>query len=226
MAEVSVSAPRIDALGAESGGVGLHSYLCAVESALANQELRQQLRPIIQAYSLLATGSGAAGEQGSLPEATSRAVFAGGRVFSFGPFQLFPSQRLLLQGNRQVQLGSRAFDILTVLVQHAGKVVGKDELIARVWPNVFVCDGNLKTQVCALRRSLDEARAGRCYIVTIPGRGYNFVAPVSAAEGSMLNGLEPRQAFEHDHLYGKAQRHERGRLLSLPELTRVLDPCT
>ena len=110
---------------------------------------------------------------------------------AFGPFRLFPSQRLLLEGNRRVQLGSRAFDILTILVERAGEVVGKDELIARVWPNVFVEDSNLKTQVSGLRRALGEARAGRRYIVTVPGRGYNFVAPVSSSEGPMLDGPDP-----------------------------------
>ena len=120
------------------------------------------------------------GEPGLSPGVANCAIFASGRVFSFGPFRLFPSQRLLLEGNRRVQLGSRAFDILTILVERAGEVVGKDELIARVWPNVFVEDSNLKTQVSGLRRALGEARAGRCYIVTVPGRGYNFVAPVSS----------------------------------------------
>ena len=133
------------------------------------------------------------GEPGLSPGAGNCAIFAGGRVFSFGPFRLFPSQRLLLEGNRRVQLGSRAFDILTVLVERAGEVVGKDELIARVWPNVFVEDSNLKTQVSGLRRALGEAGAGRCYIVTIPGRGYNFVAPVNSSEGPLLDGPDPRQ---------------------------------
>jgi DNA-binding winged helix-turn-helix (wHTH) protein len=69
-------------------------------------------------------------------------------------------------------------------VERAGEVVGKDELIARVWPNIFVDESNLKTQVCVLRRVLDESTPGKRYIVTIPGRGYNFVAPVSVAEAA------------------------------------------
>ena len=109
----------------------------------------------------------------------SGAVFAGGQVFSFGPFRLMPSQRLLLEGDRTIQIGSRAFDILTALVVRAGEVVGKDELIEQVWPKVFVDDSNLKTQICALRRALGEGHAGRRFIVTVPGRGYNFVVPVS-----------------------------------------------
>lgn len=67
-------------------------------------------------------------------EVASGAVFTGGRVFSLGPLQLFPSQRLLLEDDRRVRIGSRVFDILTVLVVDAGEVVRNDESIERVWP--------------------------------------------------------------------------------------------
>ena len=59
-------------------------------------------------------------------------------AISFGPFRLVAAQRLLLEGDKPVRLGSRAFDILTALVEHAGEVVGKEELIARAWPRTFV----------------------------------------------------------------------------------------
>lgn len=225
MATVSVSAPRIDALSAESRGMEMRNYLCAVALALADQELRRRMRLIIQAYDRLVTGDGT-DEGPELPhESVNQPVFAGGRIFSFGPFRLFPCQRLLLQGNRKVQVGSRAFDILTVLVERAGDVVGKTELIAKVWPNLFVEDGNLKTQMSALRRALGEDRAGRCYIVTIPGRGYNFVAPVSLSVGPLPDGPGGRQACAPDHLHSEAQHHDVGHTLSLPELMRVLEPC-
>jgi len=225
MATVSVSAPRIDALSAESRGMEMRNYLCAVALALADQELRRRMRLIIQAYDRLVTGDGP-DEGPELPhESVNQPVFAGGRIFSFGPFRLFPCQRLLLQRNRKVQVGSRAFDILTALVERAGDVVGKNELIAKVWPNLFVEDGNLKTQMSALRRTLGECRAGRCYIATIPGRGYNFVAPVVVSEGPLPDGPGRRQARIADHLYSEAQRHDVGHVLSLPELLRVLGPC-
>lgn len=213
-------------LGAESGGVEMHNYVRAVALALANQELQQQLKLVIQAYDRLAASCGIAWEPGASAEVIGHASTARGRVFSFGPFRLFPCQRLLLEGNRRVHIGSRAFDILTTLVERAGEVVGKDELIARVWPKACVDESNLKTQVSALRRALGEARAGGSYIVTISGRGYNFVAPVSIAEGPVLEGPDPGQAHEYDHLYGEAQRHEVGGLLSLPALTRVPELCS
>jgi predicted ATPase/DNA-binding winged helix-turn-helix (wHTH) protein len=100
------------------------------------------------------------------------------RVISFGPFSLHAEQRLLLEGDRQVRLGGRAFDILASLVERAGEVVGKEQLIARAWPQTYVEESNLKIQMSALRRALGDGHGGHRYIVTVPGRGYSFVAPV------------------------------------------------
>src|SRR5271154_199359 len=101
-----------------------------------------------------------------------------GRAISFGPFRLFVAQRLLLEGDTPARLGTRAFDILTALVERAGEVVGKHELIARIWPKTFVEESNLKMQVSALRRALGDGQGGRRFVATIPGRGYSFVAPI------------------------------------------------
>jgi predicted ATPase/DNA-binding winged helix-turn-helix (wHTH) protein len=105
-----------------------------------------------------------------------------GHAISFEPFRLLAAQRLLLEGGKPVRLGSRAFEILAALVERAGEVVSKEELIARVWPQTFVDESNLKIQVSALRRALGDGQGGRRYVVTVPGRGYNFVAPVSLEE--------------------------------------------
>src|SRR6266478_3119749 len=105
-----------------------------------------------------------------------------GGAISFGPFRLLAAQRLLLEGDNPVRLGSRAFDILAALVERAGEVVSKKELIARVWPKTFVEDANLKIQVSALRRALGDGQGGHRYVLTVPGRGYNFVAPISLGE--------------------------------------------
>ena len=102
----------------------------------------------------------------------------GDGAISFGSFRAFPTRRLLLDGDKPVRLGSRAFDILTALLERAGQVVLKEELIARAWPTTKVEEGNLKLQISALRRALGDGGASR-YIVTVPGRGYNFVAPAN-----------------------------------------------
>src|SRR5580704_8919601 len=99
-------------------------------------------------------------------------------AISFGPFLLHTEERLLLEGDKPVRLGSRAFDILTFLIERAGEVVGKEELIARAWPQTFVEEANLKIQVNALRRALGDGQGGNRYIVTVVGRGYNFVSPI------------------------------------------------
>src|ERR1700760_1295741 len=100
------------------------------------------------------------------------------QAISFGPFRLFTERRLLLDGDRPVRLGGRAFDILAALVERAGEVVGREELIARAWPATFVEEANLKIQGGALRRALGDGQGDNRYIATIVGRGYNFVAPI------------------------------------------------
>src|SRR5258708_327616 len=107
-----------------------------------------------------------------------------GRAVSFGPYRLIAAQRLLLEGDNPVRLGSRAFDILAPLAERPGEVVSKKELIARAWPKTFVEDANLKIQISALRRALGDGQGDHRYVVTVPGRGYNFVAPVRLEEPS------------------------------------------
>jgi DNA-binding winged helix-turn-helix (wHTH) protein len=107
------------------------------------------------------------------------------RTFSFGPFHLIPVQRLLLEAGKPLRLGSRALDILIALVGRRGEQVSKEELMARVWPKIFVEPANLTVHVAALRRVLGDGRNGNRYLVNIPGRGYRFVAPVSVADGEM-----------------------------------------
>jgi predicted ATPase/DNA-binding winged helix-turn-helix (wHTH) protein len=107
-------------------------------------------------------------------------------TFAFGPFRLFPVRRTLLEDDKPVRLGSRALDLLVELVTHAGQIISKEELIARVWPEVFVDEGSLRVHISALRRALGDDRAQHRYILNIPNRGYSFIAEVasSAAEGT------------------------------------------
>ena len=105
---------------------------------------------------------------------------------SFGRFRLLPAQRLLLEGDKPVLIGGRAFDLLIALVERPGEVVSKSELIAKVWPQTFVDEGNLKVRIAALRRVLADHQAGKRYISTILGRGYCFVAPITRSDGPNL----------------------------------------
>jgi len=100
-------------------------------------------------------------------------------VISFGPFRVFPAERLLKRADESVKLGSRAFDILLALVEHAGEVVGHKELIARVWRGVFVEEVALRVHIAALRKALGSSEAGQRYLANVPGRGYSLVAPTT-----------------------------------------------
>ena len=156
-------------------------------------------------------------------------LVASERAISFGPFRLVPTQRLLLEDDNPVRVGSRALDILTALVERPGELVGKHELIARVWRDTFVEEGNLKFQVGALRRALGDGRGGRRYIATSAGQGYRFVAPVSVAQAPAAAPL-PAAPTRQNHnlpqqltrLIGRADavsrivaRLQRHRLLSI-----------
>jgi len=104
------------------------------------------------------------------------------RVIYFGPYRLLPTQRILLEADKPVALGSRALDLLIALVERPGELVPIEELTTRVWPNTFVDKGNLKVHVAALRRALGDDRGTRRYLVTIRGQGYRFIAPVRQEE--------------------------------------------
>jgi len=110
---------------------------------------------------------------------------------SFGPFRLLPTQFLLLEAGKPVPLGSRALQILIVLLERPGELVSKQELMAHVWPNIFVEPANLTVHISALRRMLRDGQDGNRFIINIPGRGYSFVAPieVSGRENNVRNGL-------------------------------------
>ena len=102
-----------------------------------------------------------------------------GWVISFGPFRVNRARRLIERNGEAVQVGGRAFDILAHLLEHAGQVVGKAELLQQVWPNSIVEEGSLRFHIAELRKALGEGR----YITNIAGQGYSFVAPVSRLPG-------------------------------------------
>ncbi len=96
----------------------------------------------------------------------------------FGPFRLLVKRRELFAHGVPVPLGSRAFDLLLALVKRQGQLATKDELISEVWPGTVVEENNLQVQISTLRKVLGEEPEGSRYLLTVPGRGYRFVAPV------------------------------------------------
>ena len=111
---------------------------------------------------------------------------------AFGPFRLFVRRRLLERDGIPVALGSRALDILILLVERAGNIVSKEDLISRVWPNLTVDENSLRVHVAGLRKALGDGQAGHRYVTNVSGRGYCFVAPiVHLAEPKAASHPEP-----------------------------------
>src|ERR1035438_5197384 len=101
-----------------------------------------------------------------------------GGIFQFGKFQVDALARTLRREEEIVTLNRRAFDVLLYLVQNPGRVLTRDELLKNAWPDTFVDENSLAQSISALRRALEEKPGDNSYIVTLPGRGYQFVAPV------------------------------------------------
>lgn len=103
------------------------------------------------------------------------------RSITFGCFRVEPTNQRLFEDDCELPIGSRALEILVKLLERPGELVTKDELVAHVWPDTYVEEGNLRTQMSLLRRMLKDGEGHRRFIVTIPGRGYRFVGPVARA---------------------------------------------
>jgi TolB-like protein/DNA-binding winged helix-turn-helix (wHTH) protein/Flp pilus assembly protein TadD len=102
-------------------------------------------------------------------------------VYEFGEFQLDAGRGVLSSRDGQVlELTPKALGVLVYLVEHAGQLVEKAALFDAIWPNVIVEEGNLSQTIHILRRALGEHPDDHRFIVTVPGRGYRFVAPVQA----------------------------------------------
>jgi DNA-binding winged helix-turn-helix (wHTH) protein/TolB-like protein/Flp pilus assembly protein TadD len=98
------------------------------------------------------------------------------QIYRFDNFRLDVSNRQLLRAGSPVALPAKAFDMLVVLVENAGRLIGKDELFRRVWPDQIVEESNLTVQISAIRRALGERKENPQYIATVPGHGYRFTS--------------------------------------------------
>jgi len=114
------------------------------------------------------------------------------RSYAFGEFRVDAAKRLLLCGERRVAVPPKVFDTLLALVENTGRVVEKDELMRLVWPDTVVEENNLNQAISALRKALGEDPAEHRYIVTVPGRGYRFVAAVNGSHDESEMRSEPK----------------------------------
>jgi DNA-binding winged helix-turn-helix (wHTH) protein len=128
----------------------------------------------------------------------------------FREYLLLPSERVLLRRGEPVEIGSRAFDLLTILTKFRGKLVTKNEIVKFVWPSTIVEESNLRFQMASLRRVL---AADRDMIKTIPGRGYLFVAEPGDERSEQVELVHPTtrlgssdRATAEDGLQAKVER--------------------
>src|SRR6516165_433979 len=163
-----------------------------------------------------------------------------GAAVTFGPYRLLPLQRVVLRNRTPLQLGSRAREILVALVERAGEVVEKRELLRRVWPGMVVEEATLRVHINTLRKALREGEAGAHYVESVTGRGYRFVAPVmpvddttqthsapgapSDPQDSLPNGIKegrPLLAFVHVDTTSAAGMRQLVEFKELPEVEEI-----
>jgi predicted ATPase/DNA-binding winged helix-turn-helix (wHTH) protein len=122
-----------------------------------------------------------------------------GQGIAFGPFRLYTGQRVLLREDALIPLGSRAREILLLLVERAGEIVKKSELMARVWPDTIVEEGCLRVHIAALRKALGDGQAGVRYVENVTGQGYRFIAPLTRVDEAPPAPVAQARGAEHSH---------------------------
>jgi adenylate cyclase len=118
-------------------------------------------------------------------------------VYRFGPFELDGAEYRLLRNGVEVPLQLKAFETLCILVERAGRLLTKDDLLRQLWPGTIVEENNLNKNISMLRKALGECAAGHSYIETVPRVGYRFAAQVeqvSAAGPTLVMSHEPPPA--------------------------------
>ena len=155
----------------------LHSAVPINSNQLGKSREGQKARPgLTQHRKISQDGAGESEEVMNYPASHSVR-----RCYEFGPFQLNTLARLLLHEGREVPLTPKLFDTLLLLVEHCGEVVEREDFIRVVWPDTYVEEGNLSTNIYALRKALGDDRRSSPYIATVPRRGYRFTAMVRRA---------------------------------------------
>ena len=143
------------------------------------------------------------------------------RTYRFGHFLMDTREALLLRDGVPVPLTPKAFETLVVLVENSGHVLGKEELMQKVWPDSFVEENNLSQNISLLRKALRQETDGVKYIETVPKRGYRFAARVEEYHDEILVRSHPtptpRGIIGEDY-----EREQHGEVLPRPSASRTV----
>ncbi|HJQ26195.1 MAG TPA: winged helix-turn-helix domain-containing protein [Blastocatellia bacterium] len=159
--------------------------------------------------------------------------------YEFGPFSVDVAERLLLRDGKPVPLAPKAFDTLLVLIENSGRLVEREELMRRLWPDTFVEEANLAHNISLLRKAFGEQANGDLYIQTVPRRGYRLIANVKRVEAqsaaplvqsettSLIANASLATAVDHDESgYTPARSsgrfHKRALILALAVLAMAM----
>jgi len=112
-------------------------------------------------------------------------------IYEFGSYRLDPEEKVLLRDGQAVSIPPKDLETLLVLVEKAGHIVEKEELLQKVWPGVFIEEGNLARHVFNLRQVLGEGPDGRQFIETVPKRGYRFAGLLEARDEPVYIEVAP-----------------------------------
>jgi TolB-like protein/DNA-binding winged helix-turn-helix (wHTH) protein/Tfp pilus assembly protein PilF len=122
-----------------------------------------------------------------MPESVKQAIY------EFGDFRVDAEKRLLWRGNEQIALTPKVFDTLLTLIDHRDEVIDKERLMALLWPDSFVEESNIVQNIAVLRKALGENPKQHRFILTVPGRGYRFIADTHVTKG---NGSDRTEDIE------------------------------
>jgi len=137
--------------------------------------------------------------------------------YRFGPFELQPDKRRLLKDGAAVSLRSRAFDLLVALVDRAGHLVTKDELLDEVWPKMVVEEAALHVQMSSLRKVV-----GSDAITTVSGRGYQFTLPVTTDDGEANRASRSKHNLPYQLTSFVGREHEIAQIEELVTANRIV----
>ncbi len=140
--------------------------------------------------------------------------------YQFDEFELDPVRRMLSRGGKPIALKPKVFETLLVLVRNSGRVMDKDELMQQVWPDTVVEEVNLAHNVSVLRKALGQKSEENRFIITVPGRGYGFVAEVTQTQRTTS---APATLSEYELTRSRVVVEEETDERDLPAISRVFD---